>query len=189
MSGDTISTGLIHKAITYYSDMGYRPIDVPYIVSLESWAATCPCPDRRVDDGEVYVGSAEQSFIELHHRGQLEVGNYQALTPCVRFDYYDNLHRHVFLKLELIEVGKSDYTSALQCCQDFFRTFAFGGREVVEVIESECGHDLVALTSGGAIELGSYGTRFMRDGVTPYVFATGVAEPRTSYVQSLIGGI
>jgi hypothetical protein len=180
-----ISTRIIHEAIHYYDAVGYIPIDVPLTIDPDISAAARP--PGRIDLpylDKVYPASAEQSFLQLIREGTLKPtdfskpgaiyrGRYQAITPCYRDEpVLDELHHKIFLKVELIVVGVNDAQKLIKSARSFFNYLG-----IDTGIKSEKDHlDLVA----GGVELGSYGTRVF-EGI-PYVYGTGVAEPRTSFV-------
>lgn len=109
-----INWHLFSKAITTYTHLGYKLIEVPWLVDQQTINVTLP-PGKKpftVDGcGEVnqLVGSAEQSFIYLALQGKLLPGKYQALTPCFRDDQEDELHHKYFMKLELIHINPKPF--------------------------------------------------------------------------------
>lgn len=171
-----ISTSLVYDAITFYRSLGYQMIDVPMCVSDAAIKATIPINTDclKKDENQYYVGSAEQSFIDMYMRKLLSDGKYMALTPCHRYENrIDPLHFQIFLKLELIDVG-SDKRSLIHDAYDFFHR---SGINVIKQKTSD-GEDLLL----NNIEIGSYGQRHMFDG-KPYLYGTGLAEPRTSFAM------
>jgi seryl-tRNA synthetase len=100
-----INWHLFSKAITAYEQLGYKLIEVPWLVDQETIKVTLPpqCKPFTVDGcGSLnqLVGSAEQSFIYLALQGKLSNGKYMALTPCFRDDKEDEWHHKYFLKLK-----------------------------------------------------------------------------------------
>ena len=181
-----ISTKLIYDAIKTYEGLGYQMVDVPLVVDRDVSNHTKPegVPELSHLGDKVYVASAEQSFIQLHKEGKLPRGKYMALTPCHRHErFLDEEHYLIFLKLELIVVGlwkKNPLFEMVDSCTWFFnRTL---DHEVK--MEGNFAFGEMDLTCEG-VELGSYGSRNMLDG-TPYYYGTGIAEPRLSYVKSLV---
>lgn len=170
-----VSLEKIYRAIAFYSEKGYRMLDVPMIVSKEACAVTTP--EGRLSLGHLgdsYVGSAEQSFIELHAQGLLPKGKHMALTPCYRDEWVlDDLHLNMFLKLELIYVGDFAQWEKGEMILDAREYFTLFGKTTIAFEK-----DIVDINING-IEVGSYGLRRFPDGTT-YVFGTGIAEPRLS---------
>ncbi len=138
-------------------------------------------PDRRFCTSFLgdLVASGEQSFIQMWMDGILKKGKWQCATPCFRDEpIIDDLHLNYFFKVELIEVLPADPEKSLHRMVNdairFFRNYVS-----VEVEDTSIGHDII---SSGGIELGSYGYR--EHGDFKWVYGTGVAEPRLSYVES-----
>ena len=169
-----ISTSKIMEALTYYSNLGYVPIDVPYCVDRSVSELTKPMCKRDTEylNDKVYVGSAEQSFIRMYMDGKLPDGKYMALTPCVRDDENDDLHHSVFMKLELISVnpGHVPLSRIILDAESFFEKYLSVCCVYNDIISEKLG-----------LELGSYGSRKMPDGKV-YHYGTGIAEPRLSTV-------
>lgn len=175
----------IYEGIEHYKRLGYNYIEVPWLVSKESLDVTRP-PEARYFDtfmGQL-VASGEQSFIEI--RKDLCPGRkYQCVTPCFRDEKYDSTHHPSFLKLELIlPLWKGDNEAeavdlVLKDAYNFFRRYAsYEGAPVT--VKTDIGFDINML----GIEVGSYGYREY-DGFR-WVYGTGVAEPRLSYVRQKI---
>ena len=175
-----ISTSKIMEALTYYSNLGYVPIDVPYCVDRSVSELTKPMCKRDTEylNDKVYVGSAEQSFIQMYMDGKLPDGKYMALTPCVRDDEHDDLHHSVFMKLELFDCG--DKTQPFQlgfAMQDFFEQYI----KTTVVAGDDRPFSTDILDKKLRIELGSYGMGILPGGKF-YSYGTGIAEPRLSTV-------
>lgn len=174
-----ISTSTLMKALGYYHLEGFTPMDVPLIVDREVSNHTKPkgVPDLS-HDCKVYIGSAEQSFIQLHKDGKLPDSKYMAVTPCYRHErYLDEFHYLMFMKLELIHVGTQnmvDLSNMIDICQRFFDLM--GKETTLHRTNKMFEYDL---TTDYGLELGSYGKREMLDG-TPYLYGTGCAFPRIS---------
>lgn len=178
MYKSTIATTLILEAIDYYSKLGYKLIDVPQCVDFEVSQHTKPegVPELFHRDMKVYVASAEQSFIQLHKDNLISEGKYMALTPCYRHEpFLDNTHYSIFLKLELIDINSTDSFSVACDSLGFFKpkvdkeTYILSTEEGIKTCDIICDNT----------EIGSYGVRYMMNG-TPYVYGTGIAEPRFS---------
>ena len=175
-----ISTSKIFEALEYYKNLGYQMIDVPLCIDVSSSKHTKPenVNDLYHSENKVYVGSAEQSFIQLHKEGQLPDGKYMALTPCNRDEAtLDETHYLSFLKLELINVNQAVAKEMLLHAKDFFEIYL--PTKIVSTKEAIDSYDLISKELD--IEIGSYGVRRMMDG-TLYTYGTGIAEPRLSVI-------
>lgn len=173
----------ISHAITYYSGLGYRYVEAPWIVTSEAVNVTLP-PGRTAYTtmGGVLVGSAEQSFIHMALNGMLGEGDYVAATPCFRDDAVDQLHQQTFFKVELISLSPQPLEPSLvasmaRMAQDFF-THMPGGDEAV-IVRTQEGFDIEL----HGVELGSYGYRSYAG--WHWIYGTGLAEPRYSLATRL----
>ena len=179
---ETIDYSKIEEAIRYYSNQGFKYIEVPWIVSLASIERTLP-PSRKSTDSFLgsHVASAEQSFIEMIQNGTLSPGKYVSCTPCFRDDLVDETHHKWFIKVELLdfdafnELGAEITNSRLKDLITTAKTF-FEKYTSVDIIDTEIGFDLFA----SSVELGSYGLRKFND--FSFIYGTGIAEPRLSHV-------
>lgn len=180
-----INYQIIYDAVEHYKRLGYNYIEVPWLVSKESLDVTRP-PEARYFStfkGEL-VASGEQSFIEI--RKDLCPGRkYQCVTPCFRDEKCDELHKPWFIKCELIlPLWKGDDADkavdvVLKEAYSLFKRYAsYEGSPVM--VKTDIGFDINML----GIEVGSYGYR-EHDGFR-WVYGTGVAEPRLSYVRQKI---
>jgi hypothetical protein len=146
------------------------------------------------------VGSAEQSFIQMMLDGDLKPGCYMAVTPCWRDDELDELHQRYFMKVELIDYMPYDSFLAspyMACMAEHFFNKIMGieakyawiqdGQRTEEFPNDLIGEQCDIVHDG--IELGSYGIRgFEFDGRKHiWVYGTGCAEPRLSYVLEKAG--
>lgn len=180
----TISTRLVYEALEHYTKLGYQMLDVPMCVSREASDYTRPAEYEALEhvNDKVYVGSAEQGFIQLFMEGKLPNGKFMALTPCCRDEkYLSESSLKVFLKLELIIVGEANTKAIVKDATSFFNEYALVGTtndEIVDIL------DIVALT-----ELGSYGVRTFPNSDVEYTFGTGLAEPRLSLVIKMQNSI
>lgn len=98
-----------------------------------------------------------------------------AITPCVRDEIEDDIHLSVFLKLELIIIGKHDVNSILDTATSFFNRLT----DKINIVDSwnkPFEKDILI----NEVEVGSCGIGYMQDG-TPYTYGTGIAEPRLSF--------
>lgn len=177
----TISSELVMNALNYYSKY-FSLIDVPTYIKKEYIKHTAP-NKKVLSHGELaYVGSAEQSFIQMHQEGKLTKGFLMAITPCHRDEeVLDETHLEVFLKIELIFVGGHIKNKLLSGVMVFFKSMNPEG--ITDMVDSGNRLGEVDILMNG-IEIGSYGEAYMPDG-TPYTYGTGLAEPRFSYAKSL----
>lgn len=157
---------------------------VPALVDPDVMKHTCPAgvhDDRLYGAGtDTVVASAEQSFLQLEKDGQLEPGNWMALTPCYRDEpVMDETHLPVFLKLELMKLTddtnfytRSEALWVATKMQKFFMEFY---AMPTTILETEDGWDVMYED----LELGSFGVRRTMRGKS-YIYGTGLAEPRAS---------
>lgn len=170
--------GNINAALLAYADLGYSFVEAPWIVERKFSMATCP--DERylvpTSMGDL-VGSAEQSFIQLDHRGELGRGRFMAITPCFRNEAADEWHKPYFVKIELYSNidDRPDYLieSAVAVMLKMTDPIYYA-RFSIE--ETDDGQDILL----DGIELGSYGVRKFDN--VEWAYGTGLAEPRFSQV-------
>lgn len=183
-----IDTDLVFKALQFYQT-NFNLIKVPMCVGFESILHTLPkgriplLRDNSDDPQECtyYVGSAEQSFIEMYSQGKIGKGYYAAITPCQRNEQEDETHFTIFLKLELIIIGHHCLPEMLSHVKMFLESEDIDWK-VVPSDNKETEVDIEV----NNIEVGSYGINVMPDG-TPYTYGTGIAEPRLSYARGVNG--
>lgn len=173
-----VDSYLISCAMSFYQNCGFDHTSVPMLVDPDVSALTKPegIPEVFHPSGKVYVASAEQSFIQMWKDDEIYPDRFMALTPCVRMGEQDESHLSTFLKLELIAIGYEAVELTLRPALMFFAQVS-GNR--AKMIETNDGWDIEI----AGIEVGSYGVRKMLNG-TPYVYGTGIAEPRLSYALS-----
>jgi len=170
---------LISDALTYYKELGYQQIEVPWLVTEAVDSITRPpdiSPLEVVQKSKNLIASGEQGFLYLMLKGYLPKGKYQTVTPCFRNDQYDFTHSKVFVKLELINTQdlEDGLEKTIQDSQIFFETL-FNKKHINKTYE-EGVYDL----NYKDIELGSYGVRKHKH--LEWIFGTGLAEPRTSRI-------
>lgn len=175
---NNISINLIKQAILFYELRGYKPTSVPMLVDVDVAELTKPKDRNHIYHNNLtYVGSAENSFIQLWKDKNITPGKYMGLTPCFRDEpKLTDMHLRIFVKIELVIIGtanKEDLFEIIYDAQDFFELIGLNTNITLtnEIYDIEC----------NGYELGSYDIRKMLDG-TPYCCGTGLAEPRTSYV-------
>lgn len=178
------------KISKLYNKEGFRYVEVPWLVSRASDAATRPPTSLRLEVRYtaftgVLVGSGEQGFIEMLRHGTLTPGKYQTITPCFRDEgsitVYSKVRKSYFSKLELIQVldkkpskidrkylSKNMAASALEAMSSISKLR-------LKIEETDIGFDIIC--KDNKLELGSYGYRKIDD-CLPYIYGTGLAEPR-----------
>lgn len=183
-----INYALLAEAVRYYKVQGFEQIEVPWIVSGEASLETAPTEhDVYVSNrDEHFVGSAEQSFIQLmmYDPDKLESNkDYFAITPCFRRDRPSEKYSRWFMKLELFcrydqniyvdgdaNIGAMDIALwYMDRAKDCFKHLS--NRSDITHLDN----DLMC----GDLELGSYGVRQLSvDDNICWVFGTGLALPR-----------
>lgn len=168
---------ILLSCIDMYSKLGYNFIDVPFIVDKEVSNLTKPIdiPNLHHNDRLVYIGSGEQSFVQMILDGKLSSGKYMCLTPCYRSEpVLDELHHLMFLKLELINIGTNSFEEILMDCQ---KVLQYHTKSMVYRYVHRIGIDLMC----NDVEIGSYGLRSveLQNGQeVVYSYGTGLALPR-----------
>lgn len=173
------------EAQAYYARLGYKKIEVPWLVSPQASMSTIADKHYiyKTEDGTHLVGSAEQGFVELmlHQPEKLTADTkYQAISPCFRREEPDHIHSTWFMKLELFLQVKDekpmDYVNKfLNDATIFFDMLDIEVEKVSDDIN--CCYDLLH----EEVELGSYGYRIrtIDDKKLVWVYGTGLALPRT----------
>lgn len=175
-----IDLALIRRAMDFYDCVEMK---VPYLVDKDIMDFTCPdgAIDQRLThfNGKQYVASAEQSFLQLEKDGKLDVASKPmiALTPCYRDEVIlDDSHYSIFLKLEIMDYDSfAPKLDTVYWANKMINFFEYEGL-ITNLVETNIGYDVC--TKCG-LELGSFGYRVSPKGV-PYVYGTGLAEPRAS---------
>jgi hypothetical protein len=196
-------------AIRTYERFGYRYVDAPWAVSKQAMDITRPtwagAETLRFVAGGVElcpVASAEQSFLQMQmDANKATRGPYVAFTPCFRNEpVVDDLHQPYFMKVELIywldpEGSFTEHEVVMHRMIDHARRFfeSYIDTDIVpntELAQSDpvgvggAAFDVVSLRSG--TEIGSYGIR-QHPLVGRWVYGTGCAEPRLTYVMKRDG--
>lgn len=176
---------LITFAETFYASKGYQKIEVPWAVDKDVLEITLPKHKKGVDLlSRKLVGSAEQSYLQMIKKKQLNPGRYVTTTPCFRDDNEDELHQHYFLKTELInfslenKISQSNLDTMMGHALEFFGFFL-----PVKTLQTGIGYDIVDQKFG--IELGSYGIRshkFAEGFNVQWAYGTAIALPRLAYI-------
>lgn len=184
---------LIAGAEDFYSSIGYRHINAPWVILPEADRSTnngVLRPEWLIDvvrDVDVNLpASGEQSFAQMIMDGKLSSGQYFTTTPCWRLEKeFDDIHLPYFIKTELIStlpVSTLKVDEMVDHAISFFQQHITWGVEKVKT-----GQDSIdIIDSRFKIELGSYGIRHSylnRD--IKWIYGTGCAEPRLSTVQNM----
>lgn len=175
-----INYHIIADANTYYPNLGYIPIEVPWTVTKEISDITKPIDKKDFalihENNKVLVASAEQSFLYQYSKGFLPKGKFMSTSPCFRFENYDSWHHKQFIKTEIII---TDVVSENMLKKLITQAFKFFSRHLPQeylskVQTSNSSWDI----NFNNIELGSYGFRSCN--FLNWIYGTGVAEPRLS---------
>lgn len=167
---------LLDDSVNYYSSNGFTRIEAPWTVSPYIDDITRPkekIPFELKHNSKRLVASGEQSFLYLYLKEFLPLGSFMCITPCYRFELFDNLHTKYFIKNELIKtdiVNEDELLKIIDICYNFYKIYI----PDVNVIKTDIGYDIQYKD----IELGSYGIReceFLK-----WIYATGCSEPRLS---------
>jgi seryl-tRNA synthetase len=194
-----INYALLANAMAYfsaqYTNCGFARIEVPWSVKAKALRITAPpgVDWYRHQDGKYLVASGEQSFLQLMLDKALPPGRYCCLTPCFRGDEEDLLHKHYFMKVELINTLKPDATAVqemIAAAKWFFEHSVKISCRVVDTVPEEwdevnVGKTFDIVDTKHEIELGSYGIR-EHSSVGRWAYGTGIAEPRASTVAALL---
>lgn len=165
----------------------FHTVEAPWEVERDINGITKPSNVQHLmlypGSGKALVASAEQSFLQLRSEGKLPNGCYQAITPCFRDEIVDSLHKRMFMKNELIMIRdtqpcEQDVFVIMDQAKQFFESEGVPCR-IVKTDEAIHSYDLVAMCG---TELGSYGIRH-HAGLGFWVYGTGLAEPRFSFVK------
>lgn len=186
----------ISDSIDFYKTKGFVRVESPWTVTPEISNITKP-EEAGVEwkiehNGKVLVASAEQSFLYLYLKEFLPFGSFQSVTPCFRFENFDQLHTKYFIKNELIvtgnEVRQSKLIEIMKNATEFFKSKLSDKK--ITVVETKprntssmkeyMSYDIVVEINGDQIELGSYGIR--ECSYLKWIYGTGCAEPRLSSI-------
>lgn len=185
-----INWHILSQALSFYKDLGYRYIEVPWMVSEEATKITAPKNKPLLTTMEkdlvwgFPVGSAEQGFLQLMLDGKLPKGRYVSCSPCFRNQEKDDeYHFPQFMKVELFNNYDASYEALEKMLDNAMEFLSFYVDVNIKVMSDEnepaTAIDLIA----NGIELGSYGIGKYKE--YEWVYGTGVAEPRLSQVYVL----
>jgi len=181
----------IAAAVYHYETKGYKEIEVPWIISLDSMLITRPKGARLFSTfaGEL-VASGEQSFLEI--RNQLKPGKYQCVTPCFRDEQTkDDLHHQYFIKNELIwvldipqlDIAMEKLNIVIKDALQFFKG-CWASRTEPKLVHNPLDNTIANQDIEiNGIEVGSYGYRSYEG--FHWIYGTGCAEPRLTQVLEL----
>ena len=180
-----INYKILDDSLTFYESKGFQRVEAPWTVS--EYVDNITKPSDRLSfqlkhNNKCLVASGEQSFLYLYLKEFLPKGQYQAITPCFRFESFDFLHTKYFMKNELIKtdiVNKSELDKVIVIACDFFKKFF--NKNDLDTIKTDNGYDITVK----GIELGSYGIRECE--FLNWIYGTGCAEPRLSKLINLYG--
>ena len=187
------------RALNFYKIQGYDFVALPWEASVDAIHLTLPAASAGAvatmryhrnggQERSFLVGSAEQSFLDRAWMGKDLRGKRVAITPCFRTESeYSDSHCRYFMKVELWHGGTSDDVDLLSMAEDArtFMDLELRQRGVYDRLVQR------AITADGFdlelndVEIGSYGKRRTLSG-TPYIYGTGLAEPRFSYATDLL---
>lgn len=179
-----IDWSLIKEACLYYSNLGYQQTEVPWVIPENYSKTTKPHENQSfVQDKAIFenqhnelIGSAEQGFIYLLLNKLITYGKFFSVSPCFRFDNYDETHFPWFIKLELFIYPENILNSENILSQtidesfNFFKLYSIKNPEIIKFSDSLYDINL------NKIEVGSYGIRSINS--YSYVYGTGLALPR-----------
>jgi len=178
----------IADAVDYYTGLGYKYIEVPWLVKKKTTQITKPEWCRNF---ETYLGclvaSGEQSLLEMRDTLKPD-SKYICVTPCFRDEKeINNLTQNWFMKAELIVVNPSDWDSMLWCRIGVFKLNSLRQmlNEAANFIKRYTYNYTYCMSIPSEvdirvnnIEIGSYGYR-EHNGFR-WVYGTACAEPRLS---------
>jgi len=180
----------IHKSILFYEKHRYTRIESPWTVTSAVSNITKPIGGKDftvLEKNKVLVASGEQSFLYLYVKGFLPKGKFQTVTPCFRDEIFDTTHSKYFIKNELIitdEVHIGTLMSMVVHSKVFFKSILGDKFEIEDIRTGDDSFDIVAKINDKEYELGSYGIRHCE--FLSWVYGTGCAEPRLSFVKNLL---
>lgn len=179
-----INYTLLSDALQFYQNIGYSYIEVPWCVDKKVLDITIPphITPNYYQDNKYFVGSAEQSFLQLRLDNKLPDGKYVAISPCFRDEVEDDFHKKYFMKVELIQISSSTFNNkdvlhVMNHANLFFNQYT---EKCINIVETNIGFDLAI----DDIEIGSYGIRsYFDNNKFNWIYGTGLAEPRFSQLK------
>ena len=164
----------------YYARHNFKYIEVPWLAPAEIMHITFPGEYRFKTELGDLIASGEQAFLYLESKNKLDPGRYMTITPCFRDEEETKFNFKQFMKLELYitdSVTLENLQKTISICKDLLENILNGPIEIVSMLDGS--FDL----EYQKIELGSYGIREYRG--HKWIYATGLAEPRTSQVKNI----
>lgn len=175
----SINAEYLSTAQLFYEKYGFIVTPTPWLVTKESYIATCP-PGVvssnhlwKAPNQLYHVASAEQGFIEMQLRGDPIPQKAQSTTPCFRYEQkFDKYHLPFFYKLELFDRDTSHaaLSSMTSLARQLFATLG------VDTHLEATGDGSFDLVTARGLELGSYGIRHLQG--HEWTYGTGLALPR-----------
>lgn len=186
----------ISHAVLAYQGMGYKLVEVPWIVSRNVAELTTPkhtCNllvykdvGPTIADKELtgaLVGSAEQGL--LHIYDQLTDGQrYVSVSPCFRVEqtHTPGLIQDQFFKVELFVKNPAHPEPTIRELLVHAKMLMGTWERKLLEVPTEEGYDLQI----NGIEVGSYGVRSV-PGTGAWAYGTGIALPRFDYAREQNG--
>lgn len=183
MNNGVIDYRKIADAVGYYQGLGYKYIEVPWMVRPESAKITAPKEAKSFSTfmGDL-VASGEQSFLDIREQ-LIRNTKYICVTPCFRDETFVGGFTHNwFVKAELIIVNPDakeiNFSNMLIEAINFFRKYSYNTSITVKDKETDINMN--------GIEVGSYGYRKL-DAYDDFhwIYGTGCAEPRLTQAINL----
>lgn len=178
-----ISWTNLSRAIIAYESLGYKYIEVPWLVPRNIMQITCE-KEYSLNENKFgdFVGSGEQSFLHLQFDDNLAPGRYMTITPCLREEEETEFNKRQFIKLELYVTDDTSIENLMKVIKDCQTEFVLLMNFREEIVIKEIGDGTFDLCCKD-IELGSYGIR--EHNGHKWIYATGLAEPRFSQVKRI----
>jgi hypothetical protein len=167
-------------------------VETPWLVSKATSDITKPigAMDYTVSyagKSKVFVASGEQGFLYNINKGFLPTGKFQTITPCMRYETFDDYHQKYFMKNELIYILEPlEYTQdhvnieivrMMSMVVETLSTISGIDEERFQIVDTgEMSSDIEL----DGIEIGSYGYRMCA--FAHWIYGTGIAEPRFSRI-------
>ena len=180
-----IDYNIIDNSTKYYKKFGFERIESPWTVSpyIDNLTKPEDRPHLQLKHNDkCLVASGEQSFLYLYLKGFIPKGKFQTVTPCFRFETFDDIHTKYFIKNELIVTDKVDNSmlnEVIDTAYNFFSNYL--DKEHLKIVEV---NDFQKDIEYKGIELGSYGIRSCD--FLDWIYGTGCAEPRLSTILDKI---
>lgn len=181
---------LLAKAHSYYQQF-FTYQETPYLVPEYYSVLTKPhnehsfllSQDSFSQQPHELVGSAEQGFIYLAMHKQLKSNRLFSISPCFRFDNYDETHFPWFMKLELFHLSEryEDIQDMINLALCFYEAHHEGQYQVVSTSDFSWDINL------NGLEIGSYGLRVCPQSHLHFIYGTGLALPRFSQAKEYHG--